>query len=234
MAELKIKNTNSGNEFYFLADEVNIRLVDVDAEIFTRLDNLRDYDFRRAAVEVVIKGVWQVPPGRSHPTGTPKSAEDIWAMAVSEAANGRAVEVYPTIAEGTEGGVQTNSVPPPSATTFAVDDGGGADFDVPDQSVIKFANHSDLYIVQDGASGSSGSLTISEPGLTNTVPDDTDITLYEGYPLSMYPDPDNPPQVLDTKKGSNQLLREITFKSDAVYKSAAHIWDALSDLTKAI
>lgn len=70
MAEFKIKPGTRSEFFYFLADEVRVRPVDVDAEIFTRLDNARDYDWRRAAFEVVVRGVWQVPPSRSHPTKT--------------------------------------------------------------------------------------------------------------------------------------------------------------------
>lgn len=244
MAEFKIK-PGTLNTFYFLTDEVKVRPIDIDAEIFTRLDDARDYDWRRAAFEVVIQGVWQVPPNRSHATPHPLSAEDIFARAVSEADTGTATIIWPTITKGTSGGLQTNGSHNTGDTAISVDDGGGANFDVAEDAVITFpsggggggvisAGDEDHYVVKSGASGSSGTINIAEPGLTKDVSDNKTITLKEGLPLSVYPAPDGAPDQRRTNKGSNELWRETKFVSDAVYKSDAHIWDSLSDLTKAI
>jgi hypothetical protein len=91
-----------------------------------------------------------------------------------------------------------------------------------------------VYIVEAGASGASGTIEIANPGLTSDVPDNTDITLYEGVPLSVLPKPGAGPTQKQTEKGADRLTRSVTFESDSTYDSTAHIWDLLSDLTDAL
>lgn len=233
MAEFKVRNTNTGNEYYFVTDEIDLQPTNLRGELVAYADRSKELHVDEMDYRAKIGGVWEVPPSRSHPSATPKSAEDIWAMALTEALAGRAIEVYPTITEGTEGGLQPDGLYSAGSTSIGVIDGaGGGSFEVKKGAVIEF-DHNDLYVVQQGASGTSGTIRIAEPGLTTDLNSST-MTLYEGYPLSVFPDPESPPQFYDTQKGSNQLVRELTFESDSTYTGDAHIWDVLSDLTDAL
>lgn len=240
MPEFKVKNTNTGNEYYYQTDVVQVKRPEPqDAEIITDLNGTRTHRFEDGIFRVEIEGVWTVPSGRSHPTTTPKSAEDIWALALTEAANDRAVEVYPTITATQNGSAAQTSTSGQTisagSTTMQVDDGGAnKTIDAPDDAVVEFANHDSRYIIQNGFTGQSGTIEIADPGFTTSIGDNVDITLYEGLPLSVLPTPGGGPEQKRTEKGADRLTRSLTFESARTFDSKDHIWDTLSDLTDAL
>lgn len=238
MGQFKVKNTNSGNEYYFLRDQLRIEPVPLNARLYDALDDSRSVEWERGFFRLVIEGVWQVPPTRSHPTTEPKGASDIWALAMTEGVvNDRAIEVYPSITTGTEGDVEVDGSKTTGQTAINVTT-SGADYDINPFQVVEFGQHSDRYIVQNGTTSLDGNVlgtfTIADPGLTTGISDAEDITLYQGIPLSVYPDPEQPPETYRTERGDNRVERSLTFQSDATYPAGAHIWDLLSDLTAAV